>query len=170
MLSTDRIRLRAAEPEDLDIMYLIENDDSLWAYGTTTVPYSYHSLRQFIADTRNDIYQDGQLRLVVESIPGREPLGFIDLQNLELRHRRAEVGIVLLPGYQGKGLASEALRLLCSYASRHLGLRQLTAIISVRNSPARNLFLRCGFHRLAILPHWLSCQETHDDAELYLWE
>ncbi len=50
MLKNERVRLRAVEPEDLDLMYLIENDDLLWAYGSTTVPYSRYSLKQFIAE------------------------------------------------------------------------------------------------------------------------
>ena len=38
------IRLRAIEPEDLDLLYQIENDSSLWDVGTTNVPYSRYTL------------------------------------------------------------------------------------------------------------------------------
>ena len=48
--------LRAAEPEDLDLMYLIENDIALWAMGSSNVPYSMYTLRQFIEQTSNDIH------------------------------------------------------------------------------------------------------------------
>ena len=166
MLQNDRIRLRAAEPEDLDLMYLVENDTSLWVHGSTTVPYSRHSLRQFIASTQNDIAADGQLRLIIESSEG-EPLGFIDLQNYELRHGRAEVGIVLLPGWQGKGYATEALQLLCEYAAGHLHLHQLTAVVAERNKPALHLFQRAGFSCLTSLPQWLCNGEKYEDATLW---
>ena len=36
----DEIILRALEPEDLDVLYSIENDIELWSVGYTTVPYS----------------------------------------------------------------------------------------------------------------------------------
>ena len=39
-----RVRLRAMEPEDLDILYRIENDMSLWDVGNTNVPYSRYAL------------------------------------------------------------------------------------------------------------------------------
>ena len=45
MLKGKRIMLRAAEPEDLDLMYLIENDTALWNYGSANVPYSMYSLK-----------------------------------------------------------------------------------------------------------------------------
>ncbi len=170
MLKNERVRLRAVEPEDLDLMYLIENDALLWAYGSTTVPYSRYSLKQFIAESRYDIFQDGQLRLVVESAADGEAMGFIDLQGLDARHRRAEVGIVLLPGYQGKGFATDALNLLCTYATQHLGLRQLTAVVSKCNKPASSLFRRCGFTFVAVLPHWVVCEGGYEDAELLIRE
>ena len=35
-----KIFLRALEPEDLDFLYEMENDESLWEVGSTNVPYS----------------------------------------------------------------------------------------------------------------------------------
>ena len=147
-------------------MYLIENDPSLWAFGTTTVPYSRYSLKQYIGQSQNDIFLDGQLRLVIEAA-NADALGFIDLQRLEPRHRRAEVGVVLLPGYQGRGYATDSLRLLCQYAQQHLNLRQLTAIVAKKNEPARRLFQRVGFTCLSTLPQWLSCGDGFEDALLW---
>ena len=38
MKERQKIRLRALEPEDLDILYAIENDADLWNVGITNVP------------------------------------------------------------------------------------------------------------------------------------
>ena len=75
--------LRAAEPEDLDLMYLIENDIALWAMGSSNVPYSMYTLRQFIEQTSNDINTDGQVRLVIALSENRNAIGFVDLQNFD---------------------------------------------------------------------------------------
>ena len=40
--------LRALEPNDLDLLYDIENDKSLWKYSNTSSPFSKHSLKKFI--------------------------------------------------------------------------------------------------------------------------
>ena len=50
------IRLRAIEPEDLDLLYQIENDRSLWNVGATNVPYSRYTLHDYIATSNDDIY------------------------------------------------------------------------------------------------------------------
>ena len=39
-LINDRIYLRAVEPEDMDVMYEMENDPSMWDISNFTVPYS----------------------------------------------------------------------------------------------------------------------------------
>lgn len=47
-LINDRIYLRAVEPEDIDIMYEMENDPLMWDISSFTVPYSRYVLRQYI--------------------------------------------------------------------------------------------------------------------------
>ena len=67
MFAADNIRLRALEPEDLEWLYSVENDEELWQWGSSNVPYSRYTLKTYIAESRHDIYADGQLRLVIET-------------------------------------------------------------------------------------------------------
>ena len=60
------------EPEDLDLLYRIENDRELWDVGVTNVPYSRYSLYQYISDATGDIYADRQVRLVVERMENED--------------------------------------------------------------------------------------------------
>lgn len=54
------VRLRALEPEDLDLLYTIENDRELWNIGNTNMPYSRFFLHEYIASVSGDIYTDKQ--------------------------------------------------------------------------------------------------------------
>ena len=60
------VTLRAIEPEDLDLLYLIENDTKLWHVGATNVPYSRYTLHDYIATSSDDNYADRQVRLKIE--------------------------------------------------------------------------------------------------------
>lgn len=44
----ERVRLRAMEPEDLEVMYAMENDSQTWDVTNFTVPYSRFVLKQYI--------------------------------------------------------------------------------------------------------------------------
>lgn len=155
MLKSNKIKLRAVEPEDLDLMYLVENDTELWRCGQTTVPFSHYALKQYIAETTNDFFHDRQLRLVIEKADGTS-VGFVDLQNYNPQHHRAEVGIVIVPEQQRQGLASEALRLLAGYVSVHLGIHQLYALVPEENEASVALFEKCSYKKTATLQDWLN--------------
>ena len=68
------IRLRKLEPSDLPFLYLWENDASSWADGANHNPLSQQDLRDYIDSTTGDIYKDGQLRLVIESVSPQDGL------------------------------------------------------------------------------------------------
>lgn len=154
MLKGNKIRLRAVEPEDLDLLYLIENDAELWPCGHTTVPFSHFSLKQYLSENTNDLFRDRQLRLVIETLDGIG-VGFLDLQNFEPMHLRAEVGIVVVMEQQRCGIATEALNLLKEYAFSFLGLKQLYAYIPDDNIASQALFSRCDYKKTATLQDWL---------------
>ena len=163
MKSQTNIRLRAMEPEDLDALYRIENDASLWGVGTTNVPYSRYTLHDYIANTSGDIYTDRQVRLIVEEEGGRL-LGLVDLVNFDPRHCRAEVGIVIEQPFRGCGYARAALIQLQQYAAQVLHLHQLFAIIAVNNQQALRLFESLGYRRTAALSDWLFDGHAYSDG------
>ncbi|HAV55970.1 MAG TPA: GNAT family N-acetyltransferase, partial [Aequorivita sp.] len=43
-LKGEHIFLRALELSDLDFLYILENDESLWEVSNTTTPYSKYIL------------------------------------------------------------------------------------------------------------------------------
>lgn len=164
MTSSVDISLRALEPEDLELIYRIENDPTYWRFGASTVPYSRYALRQFIASSQNDIFADGQVRLVI--VCRGEAVGFADLTNFEAIHLRAEIGLAVLPEFQGKHIGRAAVEALCDYA-RRLHLHQLYAIIATTNEPATRLFKLLAFDASARLSDWIRAEEGYVDAVVW---
>ena len=149
--------LRALEPEDVDILYDIENERSLWAYSDSTIPYSRDALQAYILTCSNDIFQDKQLRLVAE-VDGKA-VGLVDLCNFSPLHGRAEVSIALLPDFRCKGLGTEVLRQISIYSSRFVHLHQLYAYVAVDNLPSLSAFAKAGFEQVAELRDWIRQQD-----------
>lgn len=159
------IRLRAMEPEDLDLLYSIENDPDCWGVSTTNVPYSRYVLHDFVARSSGDIYTDRQVRLIVELDDGT-PVGLADLMNFDPRHMRAEVGIIIARHYRRRGYASQAMRLMADYARRIIHLHQLYAVISTDNEASLALFNKIGFDASVRLSDWLYDGKTYHSAVL----
>ena len=71
-LKGTRISLRGPEPDDLDSLYLWENDASLWPYGAMRAPLSRHQIWQYIDSYDGDVFSQRQLRMmIVDNLTGR---------------------------------------------------------------------------------------------------
>lgn len=159
--------LRACEPEDLDIMYQIENDSCLWEISSITVPYSRYTLKQYIGSSQNDIFADKQLRLMIIHKTDQRVIGVADLTDFDPLHNRAAVGIIILKEYRLKGYAKQTLDILCKYAFDFLHMHQLYAFIPVDNAASINLFENSGFKCKSILKEWLQTNNSnYKDAYL----
>jgi len=155
-LNGENIFLRALELSDLDFLYTLENDESLWEVSNTTTPYSKYILNQYLENSHRDIYDVKQLRLVICNNDNKEVVGLIDLYDFEPKHNRVGVGIVIFSEEdKRKGFASEALQLTCNYAFTHLNVRQVFAGITEENKGSIQLFENAGFERSGVKKDWI---------------
>ncbi|MBM6759573.1 GNAT family N-acetyltransferase [Bacteroides mediterraneensis] len=162
-LSQETIRLRAPEPEDLEVMLSFENEAELWELGTATGPYSRYQMKRYIAENQNDVFVDGQLRLMIVCNTG-EVGGMIDIFSFDARHSRAEVGLVVRKDLRGKGIGGMALTLLESHCFGLLGLHQLYAYIPVGNTASRKLFAAAGYTEYGVLKDWIRVGNSFQDV------
>jgi diamine N-acetyltransferase len=167
-LAGEKVRLRALEPADIDLLYCWENDPHLWEVSETIAPYSRETLRQFIENQQYDIYRTRQQRFVICGLASDTPIGMIDLFDFDPRNLRAGVGIVICEeGVRRAGYASEALGLLCDYAREILYLRQLYSTVAVDNTASVQLFRSCGFTEVGTLRDWSRTENGWRDEYLF---
>jgi len=156
MTESLHITLRKLEPEDLPQLYLWENDSEAWCDGDTHNPLSEADLREYILRTTGDIYQDGQLRMMIQLPDQTEPVGCVDMYDVDIRNRKAAVAIYIARAYRNQGVAREALLKLKSYVANILCFRLLYALVREGNKASVNLFQSVGFQNVACLPNWVN--------------
>lgn len=156
MLQGKNIRLRPVEPSDVDFIYTIENEPSVWRVSNTLVPYSRFQIEQYVLSTEHDIYAEKQLRLVIELINGNHatPIGAVDIFDFEPHDLRAGLGIVIIKDERQKGYSSETLEIIIDYCFEILNLHQIHCTISADNTPSINLFHKHGFVQNGIKKDW----------------
>ena len=153
-LKGKHIDLRALEPEDLEFVYAIENDETIWEISNTQTPYSKYLIKQYLENAHKDIYEVKQLRLVIANKKGNA-LGLIDIFDFDFSNRRAGIGIVIKNNEdRGKGYGGEALQLLIAYCFNHLHLHQLYCNISEENEASLKLFENYGFQHIGLKKDW----------------
>lgn len=150
------VTLRKIEPDDLPQLYQWENDQDAWLDGDVHNPLSEADLRDYILQTTGDIFRDGQLRLMILIDSQTEPVGCVDLYDVDIRNRKAAVAIYLSKQFRGRGLALEALRKLNRYVSKVLCFRMLYALVREENLASLALFRAACYVQVATLPKWVN--------------
>lgn len=91
-------------------------------------------------------------------------LGSISLWNISWLHRRAEIGIWILPNYWKQGFAETALKLLKTVSFIHLRLNRLEAHVAAENERSLLLFKKCGFESEGLLRQYLNLNGLYHDT------
>ena len=153
-LKGEHIYLRALEPEDLDYIHAIENDQSIWELSNTVTPFSKFLIKEYLANSHKDIFEVKQLRLVICK-PNHVAIGLIDLFDFDVKSKRAGIGILIQDkSERQKGYGNEALQLLLKYCKTNIDMHQLYCNISEENKASLKLFKSHGFEIIGLKKDW----------------
>ena len=155
LFENENIRLRAVEPEDLDLLYVWENNPLLWEVGNTRNPYSRYVLKQYIIDSDKDIYENKQLRLMIVQIKTGLTIGTVDLFDFDIHNSRIALGLYVDAAFQGNGFAKSSLHLVEEYVFNCLKINQLYSHIAESNNASRTMFEQENYEANGILKNWI---------------
>jgi diamine N-acetyltransferase len=162
------IRLRAIEPEDLELLYEWENDNSYWAISNTVSPFSRYTLKRYIENSHKTIFETGQLRLMIEHVEDKITIGTIDVFEFDPFHKRAGIGILIAnESYRRKGYATMSLTCLINYCFKTLQLHQLYCNILSNNLISIDLFKKHGFVQIGVKKDWILVEEGYVDVNMF---
>jgi diamine N-acetyltransferase len=168
ILENKTVSLRAPEPEDLDLLYIWENETSIWQVSGTITPFSRYVLKRYLENAGNDIFQAKQLRMIIQLKKNNRPVGAIDIFDFDAHHRRAGIGILIAdPTDRRHGYAREALETLTAYCFSVLNLHQLYCNIAAGNKASIKLFAEAGFTESGRKKEWLYDGRRFEDELLF---
>lgn len=167
-LKGPNIYLRALEPNDLEFVYAVENDETIWHVSNTQTPYSRFLIRQYLKNSQQDIFEAKQLRLAICKDQDFPAIGLVDLFDFDPKNNRAGIGILIKDNIdRNSGVGTEALGLLIQYAFRQLNLHQLYANIDTENKPSLSLFSHFKFVQIGIKKEWNLVEGHYKDEALF---
>ena len=146
VLAGRRVRLRPPGPADVpDLLALFGDANALryWSHGPlpdlAAARVYYDGMVSGLAERR--LFQwavtAGDDRLV----------GTVTLVGWDRANRRAEVGFIVLPSRQGRGLATDAVAAVLAWAFGPMGLHRVEADVEPPNAASLRVLDRLGFRR-----------------------
>lgn len=144
----DMLKLRPLEREDLRFVHELDNNETVMHYWFEE---PYEAFVELYDLYEKHIHDQSERRFIVEC--GHQPVGLVELVEINHIHRRAEFQIIIAPAYQGKGYATTATSLAMNYAFTVLNLYKLSLIVDCENSRAVHVYQKLGFREEGVLRH-----------------
>jgi diamine N-acetyltransferase len=163
------LRLRAPEPDDIDVLYRWENDPEQWDNALYSAVVSRHALWEYLQNYNDNIFANGQVRFMIDVVENGKAVtvGTIDLCDFCGRDRRAFIGIFIDTPYRSKGYGHNALSAAINIARQRYNIEQLASIVAADNPTSLHLFTDAGFVQSGLMRNWLSRGKMRVDAVLF---
>lgn len=159
-----RTALRPIEKGDLAFLHRLRNDFPLQKM-LMSQPRSNARERVKAWVDRLSCDSSAALFLIVAAGTG-QPLGYAQLKQIDLLHGTADLGICLASEAQGKGHASDAMRLLEDYGADVFRLRKILLHVLGENTRAVGLYRKNGYREVGVLRQHFYQQRQYKDVVL----
>ncbi|OCQ21340.1 hypothetical protein A7985_12020 [Pseudoalteromonas luteoviolacea] len=168
-LSTPRLKLRLLTNSDwLFFKNLNQNQQTMQYVADIEDEQTLSALFESRITAREK-GQEGWLSFVIEMADTNELVGLHGLKMITEGQSQAEIGFMLHPAFQGRGLAYEATKAIIDFAFKELNYEALIATVTAGNIASVNLLEKLGFtHIETIKNNYQINGRWYDDLILVL--
>lgn len=145
-LRDDGITLRTIEEDDLAFLHETINDPSVRQYLPNRPPFTLDQEREYF---ENVVCNDENVNLLI--CADGEPAGTIGLHPADSVDGTGELGLFLAESVWGRGIGTEAARVITDYAFDERRLHRVTARVMAPNEASKRIWEKLGYRHEATL-------------------
>ncbi|MDI9903412.1 GNAT family protein [Rhodococcus sp. IEGM 1409] len=167
-LTTERLVLRDFTPEDEEAVHEYASDPAVCRY-VDWGPNAPAVTRAFLADAALEagFVERRSFTLAITSRADGAVIGSVAAWEVSAAHRRAELGFVVNPKFQGQGYASEAGRAVLELACSRLGAQRVQATCRPENSASASVLAKIGMVEEGLMRAHMVIRGTAVDSLLF---
>jgi RimJ/RimL family protein N-acetyltransferase len=155
-LSTDEVALRLAAERDIpEVLIAHQDDPELYRRLGLARPPSGAELGRRVEGGPSDRATGAAVWLTIVRAGADECIGQIDVHDVDWDHARAELGIWTAPAQRGRGIATDALRLVGGWLLGDCGLARVQIVTEPDNVAMVAAARRAGFVEEGVLRGYL---------------
>jgi ribosomal-protein-alanine N-acetyltransferase len=166
-LETEHLILREIFIEDADALFAFMKDHDTMKFITPHPVQSIKEMQEKIQAHLAGFKNQTEIPWVVVDKQLNKPIGFFRLHKLDLWHKKAELGVVIHPSYQQKGVMTEILERILPFVFNDLQLNRLVGDIFADNQGSKRILEKFSFHKDGVLRQTDFDGETYHDTVVY---
>ena len=164
VLQTERLTLRQLLPGDAPGVFALRSDSDINQYLDRAEAKTLDDAIHFIQRITDAVNNNEAFYWAVVLTEGDTFIGTICLFGFSDQLEKCETGFELLPGFQGKGMMTEAAARVVEYATQTLNVAVIEAFAHKENQKSIRLLHRLGFQLSTALPNDVS--DENDAAQI----
>ena len=150
-LTTERLVLRAIDINDDKELFILRSDDEVNKYVGNPKPKSLTDIHKLIEILQKNAAENLAILWAISYKDDAKLIGTICYWNISTENETVELGYMLTPQEQGKGVMHEALVAILDYCSTHIQPKSIEAFMHKDNNRSARLLERNGFSRDSVL-------------------
>lgn len=145
VLETDRLLFRRVTEDDVnEILELRSNPETMKYIPRPLLASKEDALAHY--KMINDAIEDNQgINWGVTLKGNPKLLGIMGFYRIQPENYRAEIGYMILPEYQGRGIVTESVARLLEHAFEEMKLHSVEAVIDPENIASERVLQKCNF-------------------------
>lgn len=148
ILKTERLILRRSMKKDLKQILFFRSDREMNKYIIRPLTKNIDEAEAWFDKVQKQVDHRETFDWAINENPDQVMIGTICLWDFSADKKRAEVGYALHPSFQGRGIMSEALRVVIDFGFRQLELDEIVAFTHRENLASIAMLLKHEFiHR-----------------------
>ncbi|KRD58093.1 alanine acetyltransferase [Flavobacterium sp. Root935] len=151
VVETERLILDEVNDGDVQEVFELRSNPETMKYIPRPLVKDHEDALEHIKMIKEKIENNTGINWAIRLKDNSKLLGIIGFYRLQPENYRAEIGYIILPEFQGKGLVPEAVTRLTKFGFEDLRLHSIEAVIDPENYASEKVLQKCGFTKEAHL-------------------
>jgi [ribosomal protein S5]-alanine N-acetyltransferase len=150
-LETERLLLRRVDNNDVEEIILLRGNPQTMKYIPRPLVKTKEDALEHIAMIDSKIENNEGINWAITLKNNLKLIGIIGLYRIKPEHYRAEIGYMILPEFNGKGITTEAIKAVLNYGFNEMNLHSIEGVIDPQNFASERVLQKNGFVKEAHL-------------------
>ncbi|WP_442600124.1 GNAT family N-acetyltransferase [Neobacillus sp. D3-1R] len=145
VLKSDLLTLKKIEPHDIEEVFEIYSNDNVFEFCGIIPKHNKETVKKMIGHFERDYLKKMRIKWGIYTNEDRKLVGIIEAMDFNQKVNMVTIGYFLAETSWGKGLATEAVRLLVEFLFTQVKVNRIQAEVMPPNSKSKNVLLKNGF-------------------------
>jgi len=161
-IETSRLLLRRITTADVSEILALRGNPGIMEFIPRPLATSAADALGQIAMIEDKIQKNEGINWAITLKPDSKLIGLIGHYRIQPQNYRAEIGYMILPEFENKGIIPEAIKEVVKYGFKEMNLHSIEAVIDPRNLKSARVLEKNGFVKEAHL-----LENEYYDGEFY---